>query len=167
MNRTIQEIRNSADLAAVLNAPALTQEDATETPLDWPGIAVLSSQGLAEYEIDREASTATRCVLANGTAAVDYLSAREWHACPIAKSAPEALRAHWCPAKYDTTTWEEADAVVTRDWRQVHVGQASFSERIVYDTLKEAREAYEREVEQMARTVASGAEDHEDADEDY
>jgi hypothetical protein len=165
MGRTITDIRTSIDLAELMNTHApLTPEDAAETPLDWPGIGMFGPDGPVAYEVDREASTATRLVLADGLAAVDYKT--EWHAgCPMFSTMPDISRPHWCPAEHDETTWENADATVSLDWRSVYVGQGSYSDTTTYDTVELAREAYEREVAQMEEAYpADAAEDDEDED---
>lgn len=163
MQRNITAITTSIDLAELLNTHApLTEEDAAETPLDWPGIALPGSNGqLVTYEADLDASTTTRLVLAGGLAAVDYKTS--WHAgCPMFRTMPEISKPHWCPAEYETTTWEDADAEVRHDWRNVYVGQASYADTTAYDTVEEAREAYEREVEAMENAFPT----NDDSDED-
>lgn len=147
--RTITDIKTSVDLAELMNThPPLTAHDAAETPLDWPGIGLPGADGIITYKTDQDASTATRLVLADAIAAVDYKT--EWHAgCPLYSTMPDITKPHWCPAEYDSTTWDDADAEVRLDWRSVYVGQASFAETTVYGTVEQAKEAYEREVQQM------------------
>ncbi|MEU7831412.1 hypothetical protein [Nonomuraea sp. NPDC049129] len=160
MQRNITAITTSIDLAELMNTHApLTAEDATETPLDWPGVGLLGNDGrFVTYDLDRDASTATRCVLADGTAAVEYKTS--WHAgCPMFHTMPEIEKPHWCPAEYDTTTWDDADAEVRLDWRSVYVGQASYADTTQYDTVEEAREAYEREIDAMNEAFPAGADE--------
>lgn len=161
--RTIQAINTSVDLAELMNTHTpLTPQDAGETPLDWPGLGLFGPDGLVTYEADREASSATRLVLAGGTVAVDYKT--EWHArCPLYKTMPEVSAPHWCPAEHDETTWADADAVVRLDWRSVYVGQGSFSATNVYDSVDEAKAAYGREVAQMEDAFPQDA-DEDDTD---
>lgn len=161
MGRTITAVRDSIDLAELMNTHSpLTPEDAAETPLDWPSIGLFGPDGLITYEADKQASTATRLVLAGGIAAVDHTT--EWHAgCPMFSTMPDISAPHWCPAEYDKTTWEHADAEVRLDWRSVYVGQGSYAETDVYDTIDQAREAYEREVAQMEEAYPD-----DDADDD-
>lgn len=163
MRRNITAITTSIDLAELMNTHApLTAEDAAETPRDWPGVGLLGDDGkFVTYDLDRDASTATRCVLADGTAAVDYKTS--WHVgCPMFDTMPDIEKPHWCPAAYDSTTWEHADAEVRLDWHSVYVGQASFAETTVYETVGQATEAYEREVAAMEDAFPADDEEGED-----
>lgn len=162
MQRTIQAINNSVDLAELLNTHApLTEADAAETPVDWPGVALLGADGIVTYEVDQDASTATRCVLAGGIAAVDYKT--EWHAgCPLFNTMPDIAKPHWCPAVHDATTWDDCEATVTLDWRSVYVGQGSFAATTVHDTLEAAQQAYEQEVKWMQEAIDSADDDSDD-----
>lgn len=165
MQRNITAIVTSIDLAELLNTHTpLTAEDAAETPLDWPGVGLLGDDGqFVTYEADRDASTATRLVLADGTAAVEYKT--EWHAgCPMFSTMPDISAPHWCPAEYDETTWDDADAVVRQDWRTVHVGQGGYADTTTYPTVEDAKAAYEREVEAMEQAFPADDDSDEDAD---
>lgn len=159
MQRTIQAINNSIDLAELLNTHApLTEADAAETPVDWPGVALFDTDGqLLTYDLDRDASGPTRCVLADGHAAVDYK--QRWHSCPMFRTMPEIEKPHWCPADYDTTTWDDGEATVTLDWRSVYVGQGSYADTTVYDTVEAAREAYKSDVQEMAAALTTDGDD--------
>lgn len=142
-------ITSSADLAQLLNTcPPATAADAAETPLDWPAMALPGADGLTVYNVDRGLSTATRCVLADGLADVELVGRT------------------WRPADYDEWTDPTTDAVVSRDVRTVYVGQASFADTTVCDSVDEARALYATEVAQMIEICAQMRADTDARDED-
>jgi len=123
---------SSADLAAVLNAPpGITDDPQAVDPRDNSGVWVAGHF----YPFDPEATTTTRAVLANGTAAVELTNGR------------------WSPA--DTEEWTSgADpdigvvgSGVTRDWRSVRVRDAGgFDDIAIYASREEAGHHYLIEV---------------------
>jgi hypothetical protein len=145
----ITSISASCDLAALLNdSTPLTAEDAAETPRDW--LAGMWVNGDV-YPLDEAATTDTRVVLADGTAAVEFSPKGAWcrgeH-----RTGVEYLAPHWCDA--DTDSWIEEDDArgVTRDWRAVHVWDANgYSDTQVYPTLDEARAAFDGEVAELQK----------------
>lgn len=163
---TITAISSSIELAAILNAPPATESDAAETPLDWTDGIWLAG---TVYPLDVEATTATRAVLADGTAAVEWSPKGTW-CTGQHRVGTDYERAHWCDA--DVSDWAaDGDARgVRRDWRSVYVWDANgFSETTVYDTLDLAREAFHREVaelEQIGDRLAAEDPYRDDADDD-
>ena len=131
-------IKDSEDLAAVLNTRPLTAEDAAETPRDWiDGIWVHGTV----YPLDPDATTDTLAVLADGTAAVRRTEAGEFCGYP----RHNHYEAHWCPADTDWVTWGEARGI-DRDWRKVYVWDANgYTDTTVYATVDEAKAAFASE----------------------
>jgi hypothetical protein len=149
---TITAITSSDDLAHLLNAsrPA-TAADATETPRDW--IAGLWVAGTV-YPLDPDATTATRVVLADGTAAVVWSSKGEWCA-GWHRVGPECQAGHWCPADATSWTWGKDIRGVTRDWRTVTVWDGNgYSETETHPSLDEAKAAFDHAVDDLRTTSA-------------
>lgn len=147
----ITAITSSHDLATVLNATPLTEEDAAETPRDWlDGIWVAGTV----YPLDREATTDTLAALAAGTAAAKWSPKGEWcsgeHRVGIEYEA-----AHWCTADGDAWTWATDVRGVTRDWRTVNVWDANgYSETETYPTVDAAKAAFDRQVTEVRTSSA-------------
>ena len=166
----ITAIRDSADLAAVLNATPATPEDAAETPRDWiEGIWVAGEV----YLLDPDATTDTLAVLADGTGAV-LLSPKGKYCNGGHEHRPNRGgwffdSEHWCPADREEWTETEDARGVVRDWRSVYVWDANgFSDTTVYPTLDEAKAAFNREqadLEETGRMLLADA--GMDADEDF
>jgi hypothetical protein len=143
-------INDSNDLAALLNntVPA-TPEDAAETPRDW--LAGMWVDGTV-YPLDPEATTETRAVLTNGTAAVSW-SPKGAYCGGGHRTAVDSDAGHWCPADTDAWTEEEDARGVTRDWRSVYVWDANgFTETTVHDTIEAAKAAFDAEVTDLKAT---------------
>lgn len=145
----ITAINDSADLATVLNAEPATEADAAETPRDWlDGIWVAGEV----YELDRDATTDTLAVLANGTAAVRW-SPKGTYCGGGHRTTVGSQAGHWCAADREEWTEEEDVRGVIRDWRSVYVWDANgYSETEVYPTVEEAKAAFEREVADLVQT---------------
>jgi hypothetical protein len=144
-------INDSGDLAYLMNntVPA-TAEDAAETPRDW--LAGLWVSGNV-YPLDPGATTETRAVLANGTAAVAWSPKGAYCGTGGHRTAVESDAAHWCPADTDAWTEEEDARGVTRDWRSVYVWDANgYSQTTVHGTIEAARAAFEAEVAGLKAT---------------
>lgn len=144
---TLSAITSSDDLAVVLNAASMTEQDDTETPLDWlAGIWVAGTV----YPLDPEATTQTRAVLADGTAAVELSPEGAPCGGTSCTTVAASRRQHWCTASSDYWTAASGARGVTRDWRTVHVWDDNgFSEHTVHDTLELACSAFKKNVEGM------------------
>lgn len=132
----IIRISNSCDLAALFNSyRPLTPEDAAETPRDWLGGLWVAGE---VYDVNPDETTDKCLVLASGAAAIEIDDKGK---------RPAADRVEWAA---------EGDARgVTRDWREVHVWDANgFSETTIYDTLDEAKAAFDREVADLEQLTA-------------
>lgn len=162
---TIIKIFNSDDLGAVLDAPPLTAQDAADTPLDWDGIWVNGTL----YEIDREASSPTLAVLANGTAAVKlspkgkicWYDHGNW---PGVGRYSESE--HWCPARVKYHYVAGTDIVIRLDWRAVTISDEVTIDTEVYPTLEEAEAAFEKAIAEQESWAEENCRYHEDEDED-
>jgi len=129
----LTEIDSSTDLATILNAPPATEQDAAETPADWPGIGLIGRDGVIHtYDLDKAITTATFAALADGTAAARLEAGR------------------WVP---DRDEWidSDLDAAVVRDFRRVETSQGSFREETVHDTIEQANAAYLSEIAEMEK----------------
>ncbi|MFG2970843.1 hypothetical protein ACGFZS_47000 [Streptomyces sp. NPDC048288] len=143
----LNSISSSSDLATVLNAQPLTDQDARETPRDWlDGIWVAGEV----YPLDAAATTDTLAVLANGTGAVSW-SPKGAYCSGSHRTAVESQAGHWCAADTDSVAFGDDVRGVTRDWRQVTVWDSNgYLEHTVYGTLAEAKETFDRENAEMS-----------------
>lgn len=139
----------SIDLAELLNDhEPLTDEDAAETPLDWGGITFIGPDGLEKYDIDIEASSATRCVLKGVNAAAEYKTSFH-NSCPLRSDMPSISAPHWCPAVYEKETYFGGEGVVILDWRSVYLGHGDFAETDELGSLEGARQRFDEQCEYL------------------
>lgn len=164
-------INSSLDLARLLNAyPPATDADAAEGPLDWGGLMLGPGE---TYEIDQAQSSSTRCVLAEVTAAVDFVEGGFGHDCALFTMTSGAMHPHWCPALYEQESYFDGEGVVTLDWREVYLAHGGYSETETWETESQARAHFAEQRECMAQAEADhareveGTEDRFDDYDDY